>query len=207
MTGLNCYIIGAGERTGPLPVPHLGELLIAADGGYAWVEESGLSPDFIIGDFDSLTVTPAHSHVISLPKEKDETDMMAALHIALERGYQTIHFYGGTGGRIDHTLANFQILSWLSQQGKSGLLYGKGWMATAITDGTLRFDPEERGTISVFAHSDRALGVDLVGLKYPLQNAVLENNFALGVSNEFTGISARITVKHGTLLVIWETLR
>ena len=199
-----CCIVGAGERTAALPRTGPGDLLVAADGGFAWLEALGLRPDLVVGDFDSMEPPSSRPDAVRLPKEKDETDTMAALRLGRERGYRNFRIYGGTGGRFDHTLANLQIRAWLARRGERGWLYGAGWTATAIMDGVLDFGAEHRGMISVFAHSDEALGVDLEGLKYPLRNAALENTFALGVSNEFTGVPARVSVRRGTLLVLWQ---
>ena len=80
---------------------------------------------------------------------------------------------------------------------------GEDWTAAAITNGSLAFSADHRGTISVFCQGDRAEGVTLEGLKYPLKDAVLTCDFPLGVSNSFTGAESRVTVGKGTLLVIW----
>ena len=205
MTCGNCYIVGAGERTIALPAPEQGDLLIAADGGYAWLKERGLKPDLVVGDFDSMAEPAGVAHLVRLPKEKDETDTMAAVRLGRARGYRRFHIFGGTGGRFDHTLANLQLLAWLSRRGEEGRLYGPDWTAAAITGGTLEFGPEHRGMISVFAHSDTVRGVTIEGLKYSLSNAELDNGFSLGVSNEFTGVPARVSVKEGTLLIVWES--
>ena len=41
--------------------------------------------------------------------------------------------------------------------------------------------------------------------EYPLENAVIENTFPIGVSNEFTDKSAKIAVKNGTLLIVSQS--
>ena len=199
-----CILVGAGERTEDVFSPGPEDLVIAADGGYGWLAEQGVEAGLVVGDFDSLSAPPRHPNVVRLPVEKDDTDTMAALRMGMERGYRHFRIYGGTGGRFDHTLANLQILAWLSRQGCQGRLYAKDWIASAVTDGALSFGPERRGTISVFSQSDRSEGVYLEGLKYPLTDATLTNDFALGVSNEFTGRPARVSVARGTLLVVWE---
>ena len=204
MTCGNCYIVGAGERTIALPAPEQGDLLIAADGGYAWLKERGLKPDLVVGDFDSMAEPDGVAHLVRLPKEKDETDTMAAVRLGQDRGYRRFHIFGGTGGRFDHTLANLQLLAWLSRRGEQGWLYGPDWTATAITGGALEFGPEHRGMVSVFAHSDSVRGVTIEGLKYSLSNAELDNGFSLGVSNEFTGVPSCVSVEDGTLLIVWE---
>ena len=111
------------------------------------------------------------------------------------------HIYGGTGGRMDHTIANMQLLAELSQKGKQGFLFGRDCVMTALTNGELLFPEGIWGYVSVFAHSDQAVGVTLSGLKYPLKDAVLKNTYSLGVSNELRGQKSKISVEKGTLLI------
>lgn len=200
-----CYIVGAGELCADGLCPAPGDLVIAADGGYRYLRQLGLEADLVIGDFDSMDGKPPHPHVITLPKEKDDTDMAAAIRLGLERGYTRFRLYGGTGGREEHTLANFQCLVWLARRGVQGVLVGPGWEAAAVTDGTLTFSPARRGYLSVFCQGDRATGVTLRGLKYPLNGATLTCDVPLGVSNEFTGVESSVTVAHGTLLVLYDS--
>ncbi len=129
--------------------------------------------------------------------------MMLAARTGVEMGYQTFVLCGGIGGRLDHTLANLQTLAWLSRRGKRAFLIGEGIAAAAVTDGTLCFSARSHGTISVFCSGDRAEGVTLKGLKYPLSDALLTGDVPLGVSNEFTGAESAVTVKNGTLIVFW----
>lgn len=204
MTVPCCSIIGAGERTRDVIALAPGDLLIAADGGYTWLRDLGLTPDVLVGDFDSLGEVPDFAGVVRLPKEKDDTDTMAAVRLAMERGYRNFRLYGGTGGRFDHTLANLQILTWLARRQCGNTLYGPAWMACAVTDGELRFPAGQAGMVSVFCQGDAATGVNLEGLKYPLVDATLTCDFAVGVSNEFTGAPGRVSVGQGTLLVVWE---
>ena len=72
-----------------------------------------------------------------------------------------------------------------------------------MTDGALTFDASHRGYVSVFCQGDRAEGVTLRGLKYPLDSAALTPDVTLGVSNEFTGAESSIAVRTGTLLAVW----
>lgn len=199
-----CYIVGAGERTEDIIAPSTGDLVIAADGGLAWLAYLGVAPDLLVGDFDSLGETPTGPAVVRLPTEKDDTDTMAAVRLAVERGYRRFRIYGGTGGRFDHTLANLQILTWLARRRCENALCGPGWMAGAVSGGELCIEAREHGMVSVFCQGDAAYGVTLEGLKYPLNGANLTCDFPLGVSNEFTGAPVRVAVEKGTLLVVWE---
>lgn len=200
-----CFIVGAGSLAPDLRLsPRPGDLLIAADGGLPAVERMGLIPDLVVGDFDSLGALPCHPNTVVLPREKDVTDMHAAIDLGLERGYTRFALYGGTGGRLAHTLANLQLLDNLSRRGCRGFLVGGGTVATAVHNGALDFPATLSGYLSVFCSGSPAEGVTLQGLKYELTNAQLTPNFPLGVSNEFTGTAARVSVAKGTLLVLWQ---
>lgn len=198
-----CYVVGAGAFYEEGFAPREGDLVIAADGGYRTLCKRGVPIDIVVGDFDSMGSRPEHPNVVSLPSEKDDTDMAAALGIGRDRGFRSFRLYGGTGGRVDHTLANLQTLAWLSRQGYRGTLVGDGWSAMCITDDCLELEAFHQGFISVFCMGERAEGVYLRGLKYPLVDAVLTCDVPLGVSNEFTGVPSSITVRRGTLLVVY----
>ena len=68
---------------------------------------------------------------------------------------------------------------------------------------TLTLPPRPGGTlVSVFCHGDRAEGVTLTGLAYPLSDAALTGDFPLGVSNRrLEGRPATVSVRRGTLLI------
>ena len=199
-----CYVVGAGEFCPRGLTPGPGDLVIAADGGFAALEGLGLSPDLVVGDFDSLGHRPDHPHVVALPVEKDDTDMHSAIRLGWERGYRAFRLYGGTGGRIDHTLANIQSLAWLASQRGRGWLVGPDWTATVLSDGgALTLEAGRQGMVSVFCLGDRAEGVDIQGLKYGLTDGVLTADYPLGVSNSFLGGESRVSVRRGKLLVLW----
>jgi len=73
-----------------------------------------------------------------------------------------------------------------------------------VKDGSLFFPAGGTGTVSVFCMGKDAEGVTLEGLYYPLKNGTLSAGFPLGVSNHFTGKEARICVRNGSLLVLWD---
>ncbi len=194
-----CYIIGAGN----LPLLYIkdGGFIIAADGG---LDKLGtIKPDLVVGDFDS-SVCKIPENAIVLPVEKDVTDMCFAVGEGEKRGYDTFLIFGGTGGRPDHTFANISLLCALAERGKQGYLIGEGYITTAITNTKMSIGGKEGNTLSVFAAGDKARGVTLCGVKYPLQNHTLHFSNALGVSNSFTAGLANISVTDGTLIVMWQ---
>ena len=179
------------------------DLVIAADGGLRHTEKWGITPDVILGDFDSLGFAPAGANVF--PVEKDDTDAMLAVRRGMELGYREFVLYGSLDGpRLDHTVANFQTLQFLCDHGASGYLVGNTTMVTVVKNGTLGFPAEFTGTVSVFCMGADARGVTLRNLYYPLENGILTAGFPLGVSNHFTGQEASVTVEDGSLLVIWD---
>ena len=108
-----CYVVGAGENYGLDFQPVTGDLVIAVDAGLRYLEEQGIRADLVIGDFDTLKCIPAHPNTIVLSAEKDDTDTLAAVREGIKAGYSIFHIYCGTGGRIDHTMANLQVLAYL----------------------------------------------------------------------------------------------
>lgn len=200
-----CYIVGAAPLDGRLPRPGAGDILIAADAGYAALRAAGFTPDLVIGDFDSLGAPPEHPNVIPHSPIKDDTDTILAIRWAMERGYRRFALYGVLGGkRLDMTVASFQTLQFLKFHGANGTLVGDGWNVALLDHGTLRFPPEAKGTVSVFCAGAPCSGVTLRGLKYTLDDGTLTGGYPVGVSNSFTGEPAEITVKKGMLYVLWQ---
>ncbi len=196
-----CYIAGAGGMSeGFCPGPE--DLVIAADAGYLNLKKFGIAPHLVAGDFDSLGCVPPGENVEVHPAMKDDTDMLLAVKAGFARGCREFRLYGGLGGRLDHTLANLQTLCYILNRGGRGTLVGPPH-AALLRDGTLRFEGGE-GRLSVFAFGGSAKGVSLKGLLYPLTDALLTVDFPIGVSNEFLGGPASVSVESGTLLLVWE---
>ena len=180
-----------------------GDYVLAADGGLRHTEKLKIVPQGIIGDFDSLGYVPAGSEVF--PVEKDDTDAMLAARKGLELGYRRFLFYGALDGpRLDHTIANFQTLQFLADRGASGYLIGRDYVVTVIREETLTFPEACEGILSLFCLGPDAEGITLEGVHYPLDNGTLTAGFPLGVSNHFTAQRARIIVKKGSVLALWD---
>lgn len=198
-----CVIFCAAGFDALLDPIREGDYVIAADGGFRHTEKLGIQPDAILGDFDSLGYMPKGANVF--PVEKDDTDAMLAVRHGLKLGLREFLIYGGVDGpRLDHTFANVQTLHFLAEHGAYGYLIGKDYILAVVKDGGVRFPAGAEGTISVFGVGADAQGVTERGLYYPLDNAVLTSSFPLGASNHFTGAEAEISVKQGSLLLIWN---
>lgn len=211
-----CILICAGDLTvSSIPLKDK-DLVIAVDGGLMYCEVLGVEPDLILGDFDSIDDSfaekvkvleaSAPEKIIRLNPMKDDTDTLAAIRIGLEKGCEEFHFYGAMGGRVEHTIANFQCLHFLKNQGKACYIWDGAAMVTLIQNESISFQEHMEGLLSVFAFGKAAKGVFEKGLKYELTDAVIETSFPIGISNEFIGKKAEIGVEQGSLLVIvrWE---
>ena len=202
---MKCVIFAGGADHGFTPVISPDDLVIAADAGYSACKKRGIMPDLAVGDWDSLVDSAIECQRVDLPVDKDDTDTLAAIRIGIERGFQEFHICCGTGGRIDHTLANLQCLVLLAKQGRRGFLYDEGSAVTAVTDGEIRFAASASGGVGVFAADGTAQDVTVKGLKYTLDNGTLTADFPVGVSNSFIGRESVIAVKKGTLYVVFPT--
>ena len=198
-----CFLVGAAPEAVRINVQP-GDTVIAADGGCDHLRRWGILPDFIVGDMDSLqSALPQGVPCRTAPAEKNETDMALALWEGYARGYRRFEMVGAGGGRLDHTVANLQLLARAARCGAFVRMRDNGFSVTAIAEsGELRL--RGTGTVSVFACCGEARGVSIRGMKYAMENGVLRGDTPLGVSNALEGGEGLITMESGALLVFWE---
>lgn len=198
-----CYIFGA------LPVKSFdfkiteNDIIIAADSGIKNTDKFNITPDFVIGDFDSLGYNPHGENVITHPIEKDDTDTLLAVKYAVDKGYKNFRIFGCIGGRLDHTFANIQTAFYIANLGGNAVFYGDNENFTVIKNNKIEFDEACSGNVSVFA-LESCDNVTIKGLHYEIENGKLTPDFPLGVSNNFINKKSSISVEDGTLLIIWE---
>lgn len=183
--------------------PRPGDFLICADGGYRLAAEAGLSPDAFIGDFDSLPEQEIRCpESIRVPVEKDDTDTMLCTRYAIEKGFRDILILGGLGGRLDHTIANLQTLSFAQAHGARARILDSRNEAFLLPPGRHRIPEKPNTKLSLFAWGGEAEGVSLRGTYYPLENGTLTPALPLGVSNAFAAAEAEIGLESGMLLCV-----
>ena len=196
-----CYIVAAGDDTGINIDKSENDLVIACDAGLEHCRKYSVTPDYVIGDFDSLGFVPESENVILLPVEKDDTDTSFAVKYAMKKGFTRFVILCGTGGRRpEHTYANIALLGFISKNGCEGYLVDKNCIITAITDSVIRFSEKMQGDVSVFAF-DSQVNVTEKELKYSLDNATVRNTDIVGVSNSFTGKESSVRADNGTLII------
>lgn len=177
--------------------------VICADGGLDAALRLEITPDLLIGDFDSVqSALPERVETIRLKKDKDDTDTMAAVKVAVHRGYRDFLFLGVLGGRLDHSIANLYILQFLAGQGCRAMISGDGCRVFLLNGGRLTLSGLVGTTVSVFPFGTGSCTVSYEGMKYPLTETRLNAAQPIGVSNVITGTDAKITVHDGNALII-----
>lgn len=183
------------------------ELVIAADGGLRHAEPLGLTPELIVGDFDSVSdedlVKYADVPREQYPTNKNELDLELALSQALEQGADELLLLGTLGGRFDQSLAAVFIAA--RHADKARLSLHTGWEDLYILPGPttmqLETDPQKRFSLLSLC---QASTVSVEGAKYNLEQKTLEFGVGLGVSNETLETPLTVTVHSGLLALILE---
>lgn len=195
-----CIIIGAGEFLEDKIDIKENDLIIAADGGYKHCLSVNVKPHLVVSDFDSYHEDIVDVEVIRCTPEKDDTDMLLAIHEGMNRGYNEFIIYGGLGGRIEHSFANIQCLKYLCEQKIHAKMISRDCSVQVIHD-FIEFDEGMKGYMSVFSLSDHSI-VSIENLKYTLDHGELTTSYPLGIDNEFIGKKSKIVVHEGYVLVI-----
>ena len=205
-----CIIIAAlwaGEEQAFL-TPGEGGLLICADRGYEAAKRFGLSPDLIVGDFDSMPAgfltEEDRGRTLFLPRLKDDTDTAVCVAEGRKRGYRDFRVGGGLGGRLDHTAANLQLAADCALRGESLWLCDAQNRATVLAPGSYVFPRIPGRYLSLLAFTEAVRGVRLTGTRWPLEDAVLTQRRPIGVSNEWTAEEACLSFDDGLLAVFFS---
>lgn len=182
------------------------DLIICADGGYDIAASEGIRPHLVIGDLDSIKSSiPDDIKINRFNPEKDFTDLELALKTAAETDCRAVEIWGGMGGRLDHTIANIQLLSKYTASFDSLVMKDGQSLCFAVcgrNDLSVEIPASKNCYLSLFSLTEKCCGVCIDGVKYPLSDHTLVNTFPLGVSNEFTKEKAVLSLKNGTLLIV-----
>ena len=198
-----CYIVGAGDFNSPF-FPEEDDLVIAADGGYDHLKKFGIRCDLLLGDLDSISKAPSCVKTLKFPVRKDETDTYLAYREGAKRGYNTFYIYGGTGGREDHTFANYCLLLYIKSEGGKGFLFSDKARVSVIKNERITLYGKAGKHLSLFPFGSDADGVTVEGAEYECKEVKLETKCPLAVSNIFKDSPVNIEVSDGALLVMEE---
>ena len=205
-----CVIVSAGEIHDYARARSFidgDDFFIFCDGGLLHAEGLGVEPSLIVGDFDScdselLAKWNGSCQLVRLPREKDDTDTLFAVKLALEKGFDDFLLLGAMGGRFDHALGNVSILLFLDGLGKKAMLIDD-YSEMQIAGSKPLLIEDNCSYFSVLTVAGDVSGVTIKNAKYPLENASLSADFQLGISNEvLPGNVAEVSVKNGRVLVV-----
>lgn len=184
--------------------------MIAVDRGLEVLYELAITPNHVVGDFDSVNIEVLqfyqnNPNVIfhKYNPKKDYTDTDIALELAIRLNSSNIIIMGATGKRMDHTLANIHILKHAIEIGIPCQIQDSYNKIYLVKDNiTLAKNKTYGKYISLIPLTNTVEGITLKGFKYPLNNACLSIGLSLGVSNEIVEDMATIELKQGILIVI-----
>ena len=178
------------------------DYFIFCDSGLKHQEKLGVTPNLIIGDFDSYEKPQVEIETIVLPCEKDDTDTVFAVKEEVNRGFDDFLLIGAVGGRLDHTLCNVSVLLKLYSIGKTAVIIDD-YSDMQIVGRKTAFVDDSYAFFSLVNITGNAKGITVRNAKYPLKNAEITCDYQYGVSNEpLKGKITEITVKDGELLLI-----
>jgi thiamine pyrophosphokinase len=195
---------GDTVRTALAEQLHAVDYVIAADSGLHAAQRLGLTTDLVVGDLDSVDhrlLERIDAEVERHPRAKDQTDIVLALERACDEGADRVIVVSGGGGRLDHALANLLVLA-SPRYAHVHVLAHVGPAQVDVVRSRHEMTGDPGTLVSLFAVDGPAGGVATEGLRYPLRGEVLESLSSRGVSNEFVGGPASVTVAAGTLLVV-----
>ena len=168
--------------------------IICADGGANHLFKMGINPDYIIGEkkvaFEKF------------PSKKDETDSEICIFLAEKLKATSIDFIGALGGRIDHTIANINLLYYVKEKNIIPKIISEKEEIYIAVNEKIIIGGNKGDTISVIPIKGDAEGVTLDNLEYPLKDYYMKYSKPLGISNVMLDTSCSISVKKGILLII-----
>lgn len=199
---MKCIIVGAGNFNEKEILKEENDLIIAVDGGYNYCSLLNLEVDILIGDMDSLESIPENINKYIYNKEKDETDTYLAVQYGIKQGFEEFILYGCLGGRLEHTIANIQIIADLCKKGIKIKIVDENTKIYMLNKNEAKeIEGLKNKYISIFSYSEKST-ISLKGLKYNVLCKDITNDYPLGIDNETIGGNGNIYVHDGLVLVI-----
>lgn len=175
------------------------DFVIAADGGFALAQKAGLPVHLLLGDLDSLPVPPPPDvPILRVPREKDATDLELALDHAVALGAQSIRVVGAFGARLDHTLANANLLE---KYAVPIVLFHENCRVHLVIN-HVEIAAQPGDLVSLLPLTTEARGITTYGLRYALREGLLFRASTRGVSNEVVATPCGVRLREGKLLLI-----
>lgn len=203
---MRCVIISGSPDTNVEEIKSLctsDDFIVCADSGYSFAKKACLTPNLIIGDFDSLKEElPQNTEVVKLNTHKDDTDTEHCVMECIRRGYKDFLLLGSIGGRTDHTFANIATLAFLSEYNYNGIARNNGEEIRILKEGSYEMNNKKGLIFSVFPYGCESVNVTYKGAEYMLNNKTLTYNVSRGISNVFVDDEAEITINRGRAILL-----
>lgn len=193
-------IVSGGELDEELTLREIGErgtgCVIVVDRGLEFLYSHQIVPDYIVGDFDSVSreIVDYYRVQKNVPVRahnpvKDASDTELAIRLAMTVGSKELLILGATGGRLDHLWANIQSLMIPFKAGIDAKIIDRQNLVRIIGGGETRLKKSKAygQFFSVFPIGNEIFGFNISGAKYPLKNHTLTSDNSLCVSNEIAG--------------------
>ena len=178
-------------------------MILCADSGLRHARALGISPDWVLGDFDSSSEHPEGESVLRYPPEKDDTDTELAIKRALAMNCSHITLLGATGGRLDHMIGNIHLLFPCLQKGTyAEIVDSQNRLYLIDGEHTFRKGETWGKYISFLPLTEEVKGITLRGFKYPLTDRDISIGTSLCISNELVEEEGTITFSDGVLITV-----
>lgn len=184
------------------------DYIICADGGANHAYKMNITPNYIIGDSDSINKEVIDFYkkqnilFEEFPSKKNETDSELCIFLSKSLNANKIDLFGTLGGRIDHTLANINLLYYIREQEIIPRIISEQEEIYIATNECVKIKGNVNDIISIIPIKGDAKGVTLENLEYPLNNYDMNYSTPLGISNIMLSEECKIAVKKGSLLII-----
>ena len=193
---------GAFEKPDWVALPK-DAMILCADSGLRHARALGISPDWVLGDFDSSSEQPEGESVLRYPPEKDDTDTELAIKQALAMNCSHITLLGATGGRLDHMIGNIHLLFPCLQKGTyAEIVDSQNRLYLIDGEHTFRKGETWGKYISFLPLTEEVKGITLRGFKYPLTDRDISIGTSLCISNELVEEEGTITFSDGVLITV-----
>ena len=193
---------GAFEKPDWVALPK-DAMILCADSGLRHARALGISPDWVLGDFDSSSEQPEGESVLRYPPEKDDTDTELAIKRALAMNCSHITLLGATGGRLDHMVGNIHLLFPCLQKGTyAEIVDSQNRLYLIDGEHTFRKGETWGKYISFLPLTEEVKGITLRGFKYPLTDRDISIGTSLCISNELVEEEGTITFSDGVLITV-----
>lgn len=180
------------------------DYVMCADNGYNTAKKAGIIPDIFVGDFDSYKgVVEKSVEVVRLNTHKDDTDTMHCAELAARYGFKKAALLAATGARLDHTLANFNVLKFFAEHEIEASVNTRTETVHFHTVGEYTYNKLNGRTFSLIPFCCESAVVSFEGnVEYPAQELELSSSQVTGVSNIFKSDSVKINILKGNVLVV-----